>query len=92
MGETPPAATPMSKIQRNLLCTPGGGAKFKEEKIRVTVRMRPLNRKEQAMYDLIAWECLDEHSIIFKNPIKTGLSHHTPSIRFLLPHAQHRRL
>ncbi|KAL1371718.1 hypothetical protein AAHE18_01G153000 [Arachis hypogaea] len=68
MGETPPAATPMSKIQRNLLCTPGGGAKFKEEKIRVTVRMRPLNRKEQAMYDLIAWECLDEHSIIFKNP------------------------
>ncbi|MED6137913.1 hypothetical protein PIB30_069495 [Stylosanthes scabra] len=68
MGETPPAATPMSKIQGNLLRTPSGGAKLREEKIRVTVRMRPLNRKEQAMYDLIAWECFHERSIIFKNP------------------------
>ncbi|MED6150544.1 Kinesin-like protein nack2 [Stylosanthes scabra] len=70
MGETPPAAaaTPMSKIQGNLLCTPGGGAKLREEKILVTVRMRPLNRKERAMYDLIAWECFDDRSIIFNNP------------------------
>ncbi|XP_061361587.1 kinesin-like protein KIN-7B isoform X2 [Gastrolobium bilobum] len=30
--------------------------------------MRPLNRKEQAMYDLIAWDCLDEQAIVFKNP------------------------
>ncbi|RDY14697.1 Kinesin-like protein KIN-7B, partial [Mucuna pruriens] len=67
MTGTPAAATPLSKIQRNLSGTPGG-PKVREEKIRVTVRMRPLNRKEQAMYDLIAWDCLDEHTIVFKNP------------------------
>ncbi|KAK7388309.1 hypothetical protein VNO78_23123 [Psophocarpus tetragonolobus] len=67
MTGTPAAATPLSKIQRNPSGTPGG-PKVREEKIRVTVRMRPLNRKEQAMYDLIAWDCLDEHTIVFKNP------------------------
>ncbi|KAK7363351.1 hypothetical protein VNO77_05491 [Canavalia gladiata] len=67
MMGTPAAATPLSKRQRNPSGTPGG-PKIQEEKIRVTVRMRPLNRKEQAMYDLIAWDCLDEHTIVFKNP------------------------
>jgi len=68
MTGTPAAvATPLSKMQRNLSATPGG-SKVREEKIRVTVRMRPLNRKEQAMYDLIAWDCLDEHTLVFKNP------------------------
>ncbi|CAL0325482.1 unnamed protein product [Lupinus luteus] len=62
------STTPSSKIHRNPPCTPGGGSKVREEKIGVTVRMRPLNPKEQAMYDLIAWECLDEHTIVFKNP------------------------
>ncbi|KAG2717810.1 hypothetical protein I3760_03G192400 [Carya illinoinensis] len=60
-------ATPLSKIQRTLSCTPGG-PKVREEKILVTVRMRPLSRKEQAMYDLIAWDCIDDHTIVFKNP------------------------
>lgn len=60
-------ATPFSKIQRTPLSTPGG-PKVCEEKIRVTVRVRPLNRKEQAMYDLIAWDCTDENTIVFKNP------------------------
>ncbi|VVA10164.1 PREDICTED: kinesin [Prunus dulcis] len=60
-------ATPLSKIRRNLYSTPGG-SKVHEEKILVTVRLRPLNRREQAMYDLIAWDCLDEHTIVFKNP------------------------
>ncbi|XP_048334453.2 kinesin-like protein NACK2 [Ziziphus jujuba] len=60
-------ATPSCKIQRTPCSTPGG-PKVREEKILVTVRMRPLNRREQAMYDLIAWECVDENSIIFKNP------------------------
>lgn len=60
-------ATPLSKIQRTPSCTPGG-PKVREEKILVTVRMRPLNRKEQAMYDLIAWDCIDDHTIVFKNP------------------------
>ncbi|KAI4344655.1 hypothetical protein L6164_011854 [Bauhinia variegata] len=62
-----PPATPLSKIQRNQSSTPGR-AKVREDKILVTVRMRPLNRKEQAMYDLIAWDCLDDHTIVFKNP------------------------
>ncbi|KAI4335159.1 hypothetical protein L6164_013830 [Bauhinia variegata] len=62
-----PPATPLSKIQMNLSSTPGR-AKVREEKILVTVRMRPLNRKEQAMYDLIAWDCLDDSTIVFKNP------------------------
>lgn len=48
--------------------TPGGGPKAREEKILVTVRMRPLNQREQAMYDLIAWDCVDDHTIVFKNP------------------------
>ncbi|KAJ7979191.1 Kinesin-like protein [Quillaja saponaria] len=60
-------ATPLSKIQRTPSATPGG-PKVREEKILVTVRVRPLSRKEQAMYDLIAWDCLDEHTIVYKSP------------------------
>jgi len=48
-GTPAAAATPLSKIQRNSSSTLGG-QKVREEKIRVTVRMRPLNRHEQAMY------------------------------------------
>ncbi|XP_038876532.1 kinesin-like protein NACK2 [Benincasa hispida] len=67
MVRTP--TTPLSKIQRTPSTTPGGGGpRTREEKILVTVRIRPLNRKEQAMYDLIAWDCLDEHTLVFKNP------------------------
>ncbi|XWS70127.1 hypothetical protein CRYUN_Cryun03dG0022500 [Craigia yunnanensis] len=60
-------ATPLCKIQRTPTTTPGG-PKAREEKILVTVRMRPLSQREQAMYDLIAWDCVDDHTIIFKNP------------------------
>lgn len=60
-------ATPLSKIQRTPASTPGG-PKVREEKILVTVRMRPLSRREQAMYDLLAWDCLDNHMIVFKSP------------------------
>lgn len=59
--------TPLSKIRGTVSCTPGG-SKVREEKILVTVRVRPMNPREQAMYDLIAWECPDEHTIVFKNP------------------------
>ncbi|TQD93663.1 hypothetical protein C1H46_020667 [Malus baccata] len=59
--------TPSAKLRRTPCSTPGG-SKVREEKILVTVRLRPLNRREQAMYDLIAWDCLDEHTIVFKNP------------------------
>ncbi|KAE8710453.1 ATP binding microtubule motor family protein isoform 2 [Hibiscus syriacus] len=61
-------ATPLCKIQRTPAATPGGGAKVREEKILVTVRMRPLNQREQEMYDLITWDCVDDHTIVFKNP------------------------
>lgn len=60
-------ATPLCKMQRTPAATPGG-PKAREEKILVTVRMRPLSQREQAMYDLIAWDCVDDHTIIFRNP------------------------
>ncbi|OWM84067.1 hypothetical protein CDL15_Pgr009314 [Punica granatum] len=61
------AATPLTKIRRAFSSTPGG-QKACEEKIRVTVRIRPLSRREQALYDLIAWESVDFNTIIYKNP------------------------
>ncbi|XP_020521637.1 kinesin-like protein NACK1 [Amborella trichopoda] len=59
-------ATPASKIERTPLSTPGG-PKAREEKILVTVRVRPLSSKELAQRDQIAWECADDHTILFKN-------------------------
>ncbi|GAV70969.1 Kinesin domain-containing protein/DUF3490 domain-containing protein [Cephalotus follicularis] len=61
-------ATPPCKIHRATPASTPGGPKFREEKILVTVRVRPLSRREQAMYDLIAWDCTDDHTIIFQNP------------------------
>ncbi|CAL5328741.1 unnamed protein product [Camellia sinensis] len=58
--------TPASKIRRTNACTPGG-PKVREENILVTVRVRPLSPREQAAYDLIAWDCSDEHTIVSKN-------------------------
>ncbi|KDP33977.1 hypothetical protein JCGZ_07548 [Jatropha curcas] len=60
-------ATPASKIHRTPSSTPVG-SKVREEKILVTVRLRPLSRREQALYDLIAWDCPDDRTIVFKNP------------------------
>lgn len=60
-------STPVSKIHRSHPTTPGG-RKVHEEKILVTVRARPLSRVEQAMYDLIAWDFPDEHTIVFQSP------------------------
>ncbi|XAR51115.1 Plus-end-directed kinesin ATPase [Bertholletia excelsa] len=65
-------ATPASKI-RTPACTPGG-PKAREEKILVTVRVRPLNPREQAAYDLIAWDCTDERTIASRN-----LNHDRPT-------------
>lgn len=58
--------TPSSKIRRTPSCTPGG-PRSREEKILVTVRVRPLSPKEQAAYDLIAWDFSDEQTILSKN-------------------------
>ncbi|CAN8304853.1 unnamed protein product [Cochlearia groenlandica] len=60
--------TPVSKIDRatQAVATPGGNSRSKEEKIVVTVRLRPLNKKETLSKDQVAWECLDDHTIVSK--------------------------
>ncbi|MCL7037541.1 hypothetical protein MKW94_021026 [Papaver nudicaule] len=60
-GVRTPARTPVR--------TPGtpGVPKVREENIFVTVRVRPLSRREQSLNDQIAWECTDEHTISSKN-------------------------
>ncbi|KAK6784608.1 hypothetical protein RDI58_018063 [Solanum bulbocastanum] len=69
--------TPLSKTGRIPSRFPGsrrtipsstpGGPKLREEKILVTIRVRPLSPKEQAAYDLIAWDFPDEQTIVSKN-------------------------
>jgi centromeric protein E len=48
--------------------TPGGSTRVKEEKIFVTVRVRPLSKKELALKDQVAWECDDNQTILYKGP------------------------
>ncbi|XP_052174481.1 kinesin-like protein NACK1 [Diospyros lotus] len=60
-------STPASKVDRTPVSTPGG-QKVKEEKIVVTVRLRPLNKREQLAKDQVAWECTDDHTIVYKTP------------------------
>ncbi|CAN0916147.1 Kinesin-like protein NACK1 [Linum grandiflorum] len=61
--------TPASKNEnRTPASTPGGGAKGKDEKIVVTVRLRPLNRREQLSKDQVAWQCVDDYTISYKPP------------------------
>ncbi|KVI04452.1 Kinesin, motor domain-containing protein [Cynara cardunculus var. scolymus] len=57
--------TPASKIERTPISTPGG-SRVREEKIVVTVRVRPLNKREQLAKDTVSWECIDDHSIVYK--------------------------
>ncbi|XP_022736841.1 kinesin-like protein NACK1 [Durio zibethinus] len=59
--------TPASKTDRGTVTTPGG-PKSKEEKIVVTVRLRPLSKREQLAKDLVAWDCVDDHTIVSKHP------------------------
>ncbi|OMO86964.1 hypothetical protein COLO4_20836 [Corchorus olitorius] len=59
--------TPASKIDRTPATTPGG-PKSKEEKIVVTVRLRPLSKREQLAKDQVAWDCVDDHTIVSKHP------------------------
>ncbi|GAB4845247.1 Kinesin-like protein nack1 [Ancistrocladus abbreviatus] len=60
-------STPASKLGRTQASTPGG-PKVKEEKIVVTVRLRPLSKREQAVKDIVAWECIDDQTIVYKPP------------------------
>ncbi|TXG46367.1 hypothetical protein EZV62_028130 [Acer yangbiense] len=40
----------------------------REEKIVVTVRLMPLNKREQLTKDQVSWECIDDHTIVYKPP------------------------
>ncbi|CAK8534080.1 unnamed protein product [Lathyrus sativus] len=59
--------TPASKIDRTPVSTPGG-PRAREDKIVVTVRLRPLNRREQLAKDQVAWDCIDDYTIVYKPP------------------------
>ncbi|XP_058079156.1 kinesin-like protein NACK1 isoform X2 [Magnolia sinica] len=56
--------TPLSKVNRTPSSTPRV-LKVHEEKIFVTVRVRPLSQKEQERNDQVAWECSDDQTILF---------------------------
>ncbi|XP_022137277.1 kinesin-like protein NACK1 [Momordica charantia] len=58
-------ATPASKTERTPASTPGG-PRSREEKIVVTVRLRPLSKKEHQAKDQMAWECIDDSTIVYK--------------------------
>jgi centromeric protein E len=71
MSASRPPSTPASKIQRTPMATltPGGSSRAQEEKIFVTVRVRPLSKKELAMKDQkVSWECADSQTILYKGP------------------------
>ncbi|KAK3164442.1 hypothetical protein QOZ80_1AG0018520 [Eleusine coracana subsp. coracana] len=70
MGASKPPSTPASKVERTPMSTPtpGGSSRAKEEKIFVTVRVRPLSKKELAVKDDMAWECTDSQTIMYKGP------------------------
>ncbi|WVZ70768.1 hypothetical protein U9M48_019409 [Paspalum notatum var. saurae] len=70
MGASRPPSTPASKGERTPMLTPGGSSKAKEEKIFVTVRVRPLSKKELALKDGVAWECADSQTILYKPPLQ----------------------
>lgn len=44
-----------------------GGAK--EERIVVSVRMRPLNAKEMEKSDPSDWDCINDTTVVFKNSL-----------------------
>lgn len=60
--------TPLTKVERTPASTPGGpGGRVREEKIFVTVRVRPLSSRELAHRDSSAWECINGNTILFKH-------------------------
>ncbi|CAM8981113.1 unnamed protein product [Rhodiola kirilowii] len=67
-------STPVSKTERTPVSTPGG-TRVKEEKIVVTVRLRPLSKREQVARDHVAWECIDDHTIVYKPQLQDRSTH-----------------
>lgn len=43
------------------------GPSGREEKIFVSVRLRPLNVKERVKNDVADWECINEETIIYRS-------------------------
>ncbi|KAM7277888.1 hypothetical protein ACFE04_005022 [Oxalis oulophora] len=66
--KTPGTPTSAAASKINAVTTPGrgGGSKSSEEKIVVTVRLRPLNKRELLAKDQVAWDCIDDHTIVHK--------------------------
>ncbi|KAI4327701.1 hypothetical protein L6164_020130 [Bauhinia variegata] len=48
------------------------GLNGREERIYVTVRMRPLNEKEIARHDVSDWECINDTTIIYRNNLSAS--------------------
>ncbi|KAK1643914.1 hypothetical protein QYE76_061719 [Lolium multiflorum] len=67
VASRPPGAL-KSKIERTPSLTPGVSSRSKEKKIFVTVRVRPLSKKELAVKDQPAWEYADSQTIVYKGP------------------------
>ncbi|XP_024967301.1 kinesin-like protein NACK2 [Cynara cardunculus var. scolymus] len=59
--------TPATKIPRTSSSSTPGGPRIHQDKILVTVRIRPLTPRELAAYDLIAWDCTDENTVVSRN-------------------------
>ncbi|KAL0757321.1 hypothetical protein Bca101_094989 [Brassica carinata] len=75
--------TPVSKTDRTQAVTPGGSSsRSREEKIVVTVRLRPLNKKELLAKDQVAWQCVDSHTIVSKPQAHHERSHQQSSFTF----------
>lgn len=45
------------------------GLSGQEEKIFVSVRLRPLNEKDRARNSVSDWECINNDTIVFKNSL-----------------------
>ncbi|PWA45404.1 Kinesin, motor domain-containing protein [Artemisia annua] len=57
--------TPAKKIRSSPTTTPR--KQLQEDKILVTVRVRPLTPRELASYDLIAWDSPDDNTLVSRN-------------------------
>ena len=59
--------TPAKKIRSSPTTTPRKQLQLQEDKILVTVRVRPLTPRELASYDLIAWDSPDDNTLVSRN-------------------------
>lgn len=48
------------------------GPSGREEKIFVSVRLRPLNEKEIQRNDVSEWECINDNTIIYRNNLSVS--------------------